>query len=198
MKRADLTNQRFGRLTAQEYVGGKRWKCTCDCGSESMVFAYQLTSGRSQSCGCLRAELMSVAKRKHGMSNTPEWHTYYRMIARCTEPSNARYPRYGGRGVTVCDRWLQSFENFFQDMGRRPEGCSIERKNVNGNYEPSNCIWATQKQQARNTSRTIRITFNGKEQCLADWAAEIGVPYGTLYDRYVRGVPAAEIMEAAA
>lgn len=194
MKRIDLTGQRFGRLVASEYVKDRKWRCFCDCGAVTLVVAFQLTSGRSGSCGCFRAEYMSRVKRKHGMSNTPEWHTYYRMIDRCTNPKSARYSNYGGRGITVCAKWLESFPAFFADMGRRPDGASIERIDVNGNYEPSNCVWATSQEQARNTSRTIRVSFQGKEQRLADWASETGIPYGTLYDRHARGLTAGQIL----
>jgi len=194
MKRIDITGQRFERLVAIEYIKDKKWRCLCDCGAVTFVVAHQLRSGRSGSCGCLRAESMRQTKRKHGMSNTPEWRTYYRMIDRCTNPRSARYLRYGGRGIVVCQRWMESFENFYADMGHRPEGLSIERVDVNGNYEPGNCVWASQRAQSRNTSRTIRVSFQGKEQCLADWASETGTPYGTLYDRHARGLTAGQML----
>lgn len=198
MKKLDIQGVRFGRLVATEYLGARRWRCVCDCGAETSVVGYQLKAGRSQSCGCLRAELMRTTKRKHGMSNTPEWRTYQAMMARCTDSKCERYPNYGGRGIKVCDRWAQSFSDFYSDMGDRPAGYSIERINNDGHYEPANCVWASQAVQARNTTRTIRITFNGKEQCLTDWARETGIAYGTMYERFSKGLPLDKVMELAA
>lgn len=195
MRRADLSGKQFGRLTATDYAGDRRWNCLCDCGAIVSVDTYQLTKGRTRSCGCFRSELMRTLRRKHGMSNGYEWHCYYGMLDRCYNQKSSGYKNYGGRGITVCDRWRESFENFLFDMGRRPDGCSIDRADVNGNYEPGNCTWATPYQQARNTTRTIRITLNGVEKCLADWASQAGIGYSTMYSRLRRGVPVELLME---
>lgn len=190
--RVDLTGQRFGRLVVLEYDGlhnkKAKWKCQCDCGSRPLVLALLLRTGKTTSCGCYRAEKMSITKRTHGQTRTAEYQTYQRMIARCCNPKNERYYAYGGRGITICDRWKASFQNFYDDMGPRPDGCSIERIDVNGNYEPSNCRWATLREQSRNTRRTIHFTHEGKTMCLTDWANHFGVSVQTAYKRYARGL----------
>lgn len=131
-----------------------RWACKCDCGSQKDVFAANLRRGLSTSCGCLSAAKTSARSRTHGMTGTPTYRTWESMLNRCNNPRNSSHVNYGGRGIKVCDRWA-SFENFLSDMGEKPEkGMSIERLDVNGNYEPGNCIWADPKTQARNTRRT--------------------------------------------
>lgn len=145
----------FGRLTVRKkapMVGRARltrWWCECVCGRVTSVFTFQLTKGRTKSCGCLAQEL-SRARIKHGMYGTPEYRSWQAMKQRCHDPNAFRFPSYGGRGIVVCSRWRDSFENFFTDMGIRPPRTSIDRINGDGNYEPHNCRWATFKQQAEN------------------------------------------------
>lgn len=113
------------------------------------------------------------------MFGTKEYSTWGSMKARCSNPKNPRFKRYGGRGIKVCDRW-NSFENFFSDMGARPEGMTLERINNDGNYEPTNYRWATRKEQLQNTSRIRHLTYNGQTLSLADWARKIGINANTL------------------
>lgn len=128
-----------------------------------------------------------AARRTHGMSGTSTYRSWVSMVQRCTNPNNGRYSSYGGRGITVCDRWL-SFLNFDEDMGERPEGKSIDRyPDVNGNYEPSNCRWATPKEQGCNRRNNRLIEFGGKTATLSQWAEQIGIPRETLLSRLDRG-----------
>lgn len=165
MKR-DLIGQTFGRLTVlarMTKIGEKnvRWLCYCTCGNKKLVYSANLVNGNVQSCGCLRKELNEGNEfgLKHGHNRRPEYGgqsptytTYYKMLDRCYNENNLHYDYYGGRGITVCDRWRESFENFLEDMGERPRGLTLDRyPDMNGNYEPGNCRWATKKEQAQNT-----------------------------------------------
>lgn len=124
----------------------------------------------------------------HGKWETPEYEAYHGMIRRCYNSNHATYSDYGGRGITVCHRWRESFLSFYEDMGERPsKNHSIDRIDNDGNYEPSNCRWATPKEQQYNTRRNLLLEFNNKKQCLAAWAEEIGIKYPTLYSRLRSG-----------
>lgn len=162
----DLTGQIFGRLTvldrASSYLsGGTRWRCVCSCGSVSVAAATNLTKGRTRSCGCYNDEMRGKTRTTHGHTTdrfhnnqSAEYNTWQLMKHRCCDPKNNRYYRYGARGITVCERWLKSFEAFLSDMGLKPTPQhSIDRINSDGNYEPTNCRWATRSEQRRNQSR---------------------------------------------
>lgn len=122
----------------------------------------------------------------HGMYRTRIYQLWQGMKDRCRNPNNARFHRYGGRGITVCDRW-QEFDNFFADMGDPPAGMTLDRIDTDGNYEPTNCRWASRKQQQNNMSTNTHVTHNGKTQTLAEWAAELGIPYSRIVYRHTRG-----------
>lgn len=154
---------RFGRLTTQletrlpippkgKKTGNKAWMCRCDCGTELMVRLYSLTNGNTISCGCAKRERAASGSmtRTHGMTHSRTFVTWRSMIARCYNPKQNRYQYYGGRGISVCDRWKNSFEAFLADLGPRPQGMTIDRKNSSNNYALGNCRWATAKEQANN------------------------------------------------
>jgi hypothetical protein len=163
--------RKFGLLTATQLSsrdsrGRAFWLCQCDCGSEPKEHAaYSLKRGDVESCGCLQKKRTSEANTTHGQTpvsgHSPEYRTWHMILNRCLNPKADNYNYYGGRGISVCERWL-SFENFFADMGTRPSlKHSIDRKNTNGNYEPNNCRWATPKEQANNRrKRKPKITLD--------------------------------------
>ena len=141
--------QRFGRLIAERKVRGHRctrWQCRCDCGEVRVVFVGHLTSGHTRSCGCLK----TGRKTTHGKTGTRVHRAWGDMLSRCYNPNLPNFRYYGGRGITVCDRWRHSFEAFLEDMGEPPEGLSLDRKDNNGNYTPKNCRWATKSEQQKN------------------------------------------------
>lgn len=170
----DLTGIKYGRLTAVERVKkGKKtwWKCKCQCGKEAVSLSYNLRSGQTQSCGCLQAERTAesgASRAKHGHTRhkkseptrtTPTYRTWRCMLDRCRCAKMPNYHLYGGRGITVCPQWQgkDGFVTFLKDMGERPEGKTLDRLDGDGNYEPSNCRWATTKEQCatRRSRKTV-------------------------------------------
>lgn len=153
-KLIDLTGMKFGRLTALKRATlGKNYKylCECECGSLVEIRVPDLRTGQTQSCGCLKREVSIKKSTKHGDHGSPEYRSWQAMIKRCNSKTNKNYKEYGERGITVCDRWLENYSNFLEDMGRRPHlNYSLDRIDNNGNYEKKNCRWTNKVEQARN------------------------------------------------
>lgn len=196
----NLLGKKFNRLTVvgntnERYSnGGYKWICKCDCGNDSIVRGDSLKSGHIKSCGCLNSELTSKRAFKHGQNNkqlgrTKEYDAWRAMINRCNLKSTKKYHRYGARGISVCDRWLNSFENFFEDMGKKPTlQHSLDRyPDINGNYEPSNCRWATNEQQSRNKSTNVWIEYNGERLIITDWAKKLNTRCAQINKMLKRG-----------
>jgi len=182
-----MIGKRFGRLTvisrAEDGKGGRtRWSCACDCGGTTTTSGKNLRRGHTNSCGCLKSERSSEAHLTHGMTSTRTYESWTAMKKRCTNHNNPDYENYGGRGITVCERWAD-FENFYADMGERPDGMSIERSDNNGNYCPENCSWDNRKAQSRNRRSNVIIKYQGEARCMKDWAEELGINYKTLWGR---------------
>jgi hypothetical protein len=192
----DLTGQKFSRLTVIARGPNKgdeaRWHCKCDCGKEVLVMRCSLARGATQSCGCMMKERSRIFAASqfttHGLSRTNEYRIYAGMKTRCYNKASRTYQNYGGRGIIVCQRWLDSFEQFLADMGRRPSRQhSIERRDNEGPYSPMNCVWATIRQQANNKRNVRLYSHNGRSQSLARWAREIGMQHQTLRHRVNAG-----------
>lgn len=184
----DLNGRVFGRLTVikengRSNAGKCMWLCMCKCGNTVTTLSASLLSGRTASCGCLHNEKLSKIATTHGNTAnriiSPEYRSWASMISRCTSVGNSAYHNYGGRGITVCERWRNSFGLFLNDMGKRPSPKhSLDRfpNNETGGYEPGNCRWATRKQQSSNQRTNRWLEYNGRKMILADWVRELNVP----------------------
>lgn len=190
----DLTGQRFSRLTVQarspinDSRGKSMWHCLCDCGQATTVCGSALIQGNTKSCGCLKHEASVAngkAKRRHGMTKSKVWICWDSMLQRCNNPKHKSYPQYGGRGIAVCERW-HVFENFYEDMGE-PNELTLDRIDVNGNYEKSNCRWATLKEQGRNTRANRLLTFQGETKPLSYFTEKFGLRKNLIRERLQRG-----------
>ena len=162
--------------------GNAYWLFKCDCGNESVAQVNNVKRGAVKSCGCLLKKIHIT----HGMTNTFEYNAWHHMKQRCINKSNHAYKNYGGRGITICKRWL-NFENFYKDMGKRPRGMSLDRVDNNKGYYKENCRWATVVEQNNNMRSNHFLTYNGETQTIAWWVAKLGINRGTLYSRIYRG-----------
>ena len=191
-----MIGQKFSRLTV---IGigvpgpknSTRYRCRCECGEERDLPKHKLTTGHTRSCGCLQREMVKARLKTHGDSSKKSTATEYtiwsKMIQRCGNENEPSYENYGGRGIRVCERWL-SYENFLEDMGRRPsKKHSIDRIDNNGDYAPGNCRWASRGEQSRNTRRNVLISFQGRAMVAADWSRELGIPQPTIHWRMAQG-----------
>lgn len=188
----DLIGQRFGRLVVVSRASNQgrqtRWSCACDCGGRKVAQSSNLVRGLTASCGCLHREKSSSAVRTHGKTGTPEFISWMQMRARCSNPRLRSYPRYGGRGITICDQWAHSFESFLADMGPRPTPRhSIDRIDVDGPYSPENCRWATTAEQARNTSTNRIVVVDDIAAPLIEHCERRGIDYKRAHRRLVLG-----------
>lgn len=200
---------KYGRLEVISNEGVRNrhmyYKCRCECGKEIITRGSALVSCNTKSCGCLNKQKgkniilgykipMDGSKTNGKLSI--EYNTYRHIKARCYTKSNPKYKNYGGRGIRVCDRWLESFENFYADMGKRPEHFdSIERNDVNGDYEPGNCRWATDQEQAVNKTNTVRLVVNGNEIHQTGLAKLLGVCPHSISNHLRKGETGDEIVE---
>lgn len=193
MKRINLTGKRFGRLTVISFdESSKKWLCKCDCGNQKLVSRCHLMDGHSRSCGCLNSEITSNRNYRHGFSKTRLYKIYYGILQRCNNQRNPAYPDYGGRGIHICKEWSKGFEEFrlWAMSHGYSDDLSIDRIDVNGNYCPENCRWATQKEQCNNTRKNIMVGgLTLKETCIAK-----GLNYNTVYMRIKRGCPIKEAL----
>jgi len=191
VKAQSKVGRKFGMLTVTRHLGipgekKERVTALCECGNQWEGYYSNLSNKTTTSCGCKRRNNRQSVT--HGRSNTPEYNIRYAMIARCTNPNNNEYHRYGAVGVEVCERWLESFENFFADMGQRPSSShSIERIDSTKGYSPENCRWADAKAQANNRSSNIVVEFEGERVTLMQLSERTEINYGTLIGRYKRG-----------
>ncbi len=199
----DILGAKFGRWTVLKRMANKythpMMLCRCDCGTEKEVKLPSLREGLSKSCGCLRDELSKVRVRTHGQTRTNTYRAWRSAKTRCGNPNNEKFPIYGGRGISMCPRWANDFSKFLLDMGKCPAGLSLERKDVDGNYEPGNCKWATRKEQANNTRTNIFVTLNGVRMTLHQCADSAGVDYHSFHHFHrVRKFPVGEAIILAA
>jgi hypothetical protein len=189
----NLLGLKFNRFTPIEMMpkdsnGHRKWLCECDCGEFKIVESSVLISGSTKSCGCYMKEKLRDRSLIHGMSFSTEYGSWAAMKSRCLNLNDPAYSRYGGRGIKVCSRWQDSFENFLSDMGHKPKNTTIDRyPDNNGNYEPANCRWATWKEQNRNRKSNLLILFNGKNQCATAWSEELGIPLHVITTRINAG-----------
>ena len=186
---ADYIGKRFGYWLIKEHKGLDKhghhiYLCHCDCGNEKIVVLGNLKTGKSTNCGCekLKKQMGNTWSKKHGMSFSREYRSWESMLNRCEKTNDREYPMWGGRGIKVCERW-HDFNNFYADMGERPKGTTLDRIDNNGDYEPSNCRWATAKTQSNNRRNNTLITYNGRTQTLQQWADEVGIGATTIHNR---------------
>ena len=196
----DLTGQRFGRLVviskAESNPHETYWNCKCDCGKEKKVRAACLKSGNTKSCGCWHDECAKINSKKHGMSKTRLYLVYRTMISRCYCKSTKKYNIYGGRGITVCEEWLDDFMNFYNwsiqngyNCNAEFGECTIDRIDVDGNYEPSNCRWITNKEQGNNRRTNHYVKINGETKTVREWCESniYDISETTVYKRIRKG-----------
>lgn len=192
MKDIELVGKHFGRLTVLSRAGSDkrgeaRWSCMCTCGNTTIANASSLKSGNTMSCGCISKELLLERNQTHGLCKDKNgkkprlYNIWVRMRQRCCDANSSDYARYGGRGISVCSEWsdFMTFYNWAMANGYK-NNLSIERENVNGNYEPTNCSWITLKDQARNKRNSLFFTYKGEKKTLTEWSEILGLKYSTL------------------
>lgn len=188
----DITGQRFGRLIAVKYFGKSKWRCKCDCGNIVNIDGRDLRCGSTKSCGCLQKEIVSniITKQstKHGKSGTRLYNIYNGMKDRCYNKNDKDYYNYGGRTITMCNDWKNDFKVFYDwSMSNGyNDSLSIDRIDVNGNYEPNNCRWVNMKIQQRNRRNNKEYTINGETHCLSEWCEILNLKYDTVYHRLTK------------
>lgn len=186
-KHIDLTGQRFGRLTVIKEIGKNKysdylWECLCDCGNTKIVTTNRLRCGITKSCGCLRKELCVDTHTTHNLSKSRLYKIFWMMKYRCYNHNSSAYKYYGAKGITIYQPWLNDFLNFYNWAlaNGYQDNLTIERIDVNGNYEPSNCIWITQAEQMKNRTNTHFITYEGVAKDLTEWSKELNIDRETI------------------
>jgi len=199
-RKLNLIGQRFGRLTVikgldKNKSGEYPWLCKCDCGNETIGVSWRLRNGEKKSCGCLQKEVTSKRVSKHKMYGTRLHSIWRHMKERCDNPNVKFYQNYGGRGITYCQEW-EEFSDFYEWSIKNgyKDNLTIDRIDVNGNYEPDNCRWATTKEQNVNRRNTIRITIDGVTKTIPEWSEKTGVKVSTLRWRYCNGLKGRDII----
>ena len=193
-RKINIIGNKFEKLTVKEFSHTDKNKkrcfvCECSCGKQIIVPLNSLRTGNTRSCGCLKNEMWIEKRTKHGFCGTRIYQTWANMIQRTTNDNNTEFKNYGGRGITVCQEWKDSFDVFYNwavNNGYRDD-LTIDRIDNNKGYYHENCRWITQKEQARNKRSNHIISFNGKKMCIAEWSDLIGVSCGTLHNRIRRG-----------
>lgn len=196
------SGQKFGRLTVCQNPTHPNIMCICQCGKKTSVKAINLIKGKTKSCGCLHKQQLSDRVKKHGATSkncregvSTTYKRWRSMKSRCTNKNTISYENYGGNGITICERWLNSFDNFLSDMGECPTSDhTLDRINSLGNYTPENCRWANRKQQNRNTSSNRLITLNGVTHCASEWAEIKGINYRTIITRLNKNLDPQEVL----
>lgn len=179
-----IIGKKFGKLTVIKEIEENKYLCKCDCGKETITYSSHLITGHTKSCGCNKKQVGDNL-RTHGLSTTRLYIIWKHMVERCCNKNNKSYCNYGNRGIKVCYNWRTDFTNFYNwaiDNGY-VNGLTIERIDNNGNYEPNNCRWATNKEQQRNKRNNNLVTFNGETLCISEWAERFNIKYHTLWAR---------------
>lgn len=209
MRKESVIGEKFNKLTilslakskAYTYKSGRisyraRVVCSCECGTIKEYDLSSVRTSKSKSCGCLQRIVASKTFTTHGRKKTAEYRAWAALKQRVTNPNSDRYDCYGGRGMEVCERWLNSFENFYSDMGSRPSSKhSIDRIDVNKGYFPENCRWATSKEQGRNRRTNVIIKTPDGDMCIAEAASRFGLPYHILQHRLAKGMDSIDAIE---
>lgn len=185
----NIIGEKFNKLTVIKKVGLNQYLCKCECGNETVVYASNLITGHTKSCGCNKKENGKNLKT-HGLSKLKLYKLWLHIIERCYNKNNKAYKNYGGRGITVCNEWKNDFMSFYNwaiangyDENAEYGKCTIDRIKSNGNYEPINCRWINIKEQARNKRNNALFTYNNETYCIAEWAEKFNIGYGTLWAR---------------
>jgi len=189
----NIIGQKFNKLTVISRAPDKqKWKpiynCLCDCGNKVIVYNYNLKNNHTTSCGCHQKRVASKKNRTHYLTGSTEYRTWANMKNRCYNTRSKRFNDWGGRGIKVCDRWIDSFENFLEDMGKKPTPQhSIDRIDNNGNYTPSNCKWSTTIEQSNNKNNNVVLEYKGRKLTISEWSRVTKITDKVLYSRISKG-----------
>jgi hypothetical protein len=200
MKFQNLVGQKFGNAIVLKRVANKggrvAYLCKCDCGNEFVTTALNLKSGDTKSCGCIRAKMLSSRNERHGKSKTRLYRIWLGIKKRCTNKNESCYKNYGGRGIKICDEWVNNYPAFetWANANGYNENLTIDRIDVNGNYCPNNCRWITKQEQGYNKRNSRFIEYNNKKRTVAEWAKELGINYDTIHLRLQRGWPIEKVL----